>query len=116
MITDAIVQVYCIRDICFSVYDITEEELENTRKLKIYSKSQGNEQVPQIILQGKWLEHYGFTEGTFIAVECDDGKLIITPREPDPEESGNNLEARISNMTKAQKKQLSQVLDDMGIE
>ena len=93
-----------------------EKALNNTRKLKIYSKSQGNEQVPQIILQGKWLEQYGFTGGAYVAIECDDGKLTITPREPDPEELGKSLEARIGNMTESQKKKLSQVLDDMGIE
>lgn len=90
--------------------------MSKTRKLKVYNGSQGNSYAPQIILQGKWLEQSGFPAGTFISVEYEDGKLIITPREPDPEETSRKLEERIGSMTKSQRKKLAQVLDDMGIE
>ena len=88
----------------------------NTRKLKVYSGSQGGGYVPQIVLQGKWLEQSGFPTGTYISVECEEGRLIITTREPDPEENSRSLEDRIGSMTKSQKKKLAQVLDDMGVE
>lgn len=87
-----------------------------TRKLKVYNGSQGNGYVPQIILKGKWLEQSGFPTGTFISVECEDGRMVITPREADPEETARGLEERIGSMTKSQRKKLAQVLDDMGVE
>ncbi|WP_390414484.1 SymE family type I addiction module toxin [Dielma fastidiosa] len=37
--------------------------------------------VPQIRMQGKWLEELGFESGSEINVECLDGKLIITKKE-----------------------------------
>jgi len=27
-----------------------------------------------------WLKEFGFSEGTQIQVQCEDGKLIVTPR------------------------------------
>ena len=37
---------------------------------------------PSIILKGDWLKETGFDVGGLIQVECENGKLIITPREP----------------------------------
>ena len=88
----------------------------NTRKLKVYNRMLDSGNVPQIMLQGKWLEQYGFTGDSYISVECEEGKLVITPREPDPEETQKRLEERIGSMTKSQRKKLAQVLDDMGVE
>ena len=34
--------------------------------------------VPQIRLQGKWLEELGFEAGMKINVSCEEGKLIIS--------------------------------------
>ncbi|MCB7304076.1 type I toxin-antitoxin system SymE family toxin [Bariatricus massiliensis] len=34
--------------------------------------------MPQIRVQGKWLEELGFESGSEINIECLDGKLIIT--------------------------------------
>lgn len=33
--------------------------------------------VPQLRLEGKWLEDYGFLPGTLIEVSCADGQLVI---------------------------------------
>lgn len=33
---------------------------------------------PQIRLQGKWLEEFGFNPGTQMNVHCEKGKLVIT--------------------------------------
>lgn len=82
------------------------------RKLKVYRQSSGDEYVPAILLKGKWLEKYGFSKGSYIAVECDNDKLTIIPREPDKKPS---LEERVENLTKYQKKKLSAVLDELGI-
>ena len=37
--------------------------------------------APTIILKGQWLKDAGFDIGDSITVTCEDGKLIITPRE-----------------------------------
>lgn len=36
--------------------------------------------VPQIRLQGKWLEELDFEAGMKINVSCEDGKLVITAK------------------------------------
>lgn len=62
---------------------------KKTRKLKVYSASvqtgngswyRGNvyKQVPQIGLQGDWLQECGFETGSNISVECQAGKLVIS--------------------------------------
>lgn len=52
------------------------------RKMKVYSASGYNyKNTPSIILKGDWLKESGFDIGGLIQVECENGKLIITPRE-----------------------------------
>lgn len=55
---------------------------------------------------------YGLSTDSYIAVECENDKLTIMPRETDKKPS---LEERVENLTKSQKKKLSQVLDEMGV-
>ncbi|MCR5690446.1 MAG: SymE family type I addiction module toxin [Clostridiales bacterium] len=86
--------------------------MSDVRKLKVYYKSSGNASVPGILLKGKWLEKYGFGAGTYIAVECEEGKLTIVPTQPDEEPS---LEERVCSLTKTRQKKLSKVLDEMGV-
>ena len=65
--------------------------MADSRKLKVYEGSSWNyKSVPEIILKGNWLKQYRFTEDTPIHVLCEDRKLTITPRDPDPipEKSG----------------------------
>lgn len=47
-------------------------------RLKIYAAStpKGRE-VPQIVLQGNWVEKWGFSVGSTIRVECHQNKLVI---------------------------------------
>lgn len=86
--------------------------MSEVRKLKVYYQSAGDEYGPAILLKGKWLEKYGFSSGSYIAVECENDKLTIVPREPDKKPS---LEERVENLTRSQKKKLSAVLDEMGV-
>ena len=86
--------------------------MSEIRKLKVYYQSPGDEYVPAILLKGKRLEKFGFSTGSYIAVECENNKLTIVPREPDKKPS---LEERVENLTKFQKKKLSQVLDEMDV-
>ena len=87
--------------------------MSEIRKVKVTYRSSHDKYVPAIILQGKWLEQYGFSTGTFISVECEDGKLIITPRELEPGEENRSLEDRVAALSKSQRKKLSTVLDDI---
>ncbi|NOQ76142.1 MAG: type I addiction module toxin, SymE family [Crocinitomix sp.] len=55
------------------------------RKLKILSKFQRREYnkhvtVPEIKLEGKWLEKLGFELGGEVMVKQQKGKLTITPK------------------------------------
>lgn len=57
------------------------------RKMKVYNVSGYNyKDTPTIILKGDWLKETGFEIGSLIQVECESGKSIITPREPEEEE------------------------------
>lgn len=50
----------------------------NTHRLKVYANSPHHGQdVAQIILQGKWVEKWGFTIGSNVRVECYQNKLVI---------------------------------------
>ena len=37
------------------------------------------QEMPTIMLKGMWLKELGFDIGDYVAVTCEDGKLIITP-------------------------------------
>lgn len=56
------------------------------RKLTVYAGSNKNAYIPQIILQGNWLEDLGYHIGDKIMVDCQPDKLIITKRECPTEE------------------------------
>ena len=48
------------------------------RRLRVYrGGSWERYPVPQLRLEGKWLEDYGFLPGTPIEVSCTDGQLVI---------------------------------------
>ena len=54
------------------------------RKMKVYNVSGYNyKDTPTIILKGDWLKETGFEIGSLIQVEFENGKVIITPREPE---------------------------------
>ncbi len=37
----------------------------------------GSTPSPQIRLEGKWLERLGFTAGSFVSIQCEEGRLVI---------------------------------------
>lgn len=45
------------------------------------------ERIPLLAFKGKWLEAAGFTTGTSVDVRVIPGCLVITAREPEPQES-----------------------------
>ena len=53
---------------------------KNVRELKVCAQSGYQyRSTPSIRLMGKWLEAAGFHIGDPVKVECEDGRLIITP-------------------------------------
>jgi len=56
--------------------------MKQIRKLKIYQKFQSRERknitVPEIRLEGKWLEELGFEIGKGIEIKQQQNKLTIT--------------------------------------
>jgi toxic protein SymE len=55
---------------------------KDKRTLKVCEQS-GNryKPTPALMLKGAWLEEWGFTTNTLVTVQCEEGKLIIMPRE-----------------------------------
>lgn len=55
---------------------------KKVRNMKVYEQSGYNyKATPTITLKGQWLKDAGFDIGDSITVTCEDGKLVITPRE-----------------------------------
>ncbi len=55
---------------------------KKNRPMKVYETSGADyKRIPQIRLQGKWLQELGFEIGEAVNVECEGGKLIITLRD-----------------------------------
>jgi toxic protein SymE len=56
--------------------------MKGFRKLKIHTKFRSrtydNILIPEIRLEGKWLEKLGFTQGQMVSIEQKKNKLIIT--------------------------------------
>jgi toxic protein SymE len=52
------------------------------RRLTVYTKfrerTYDNTTVPEIRLEGRWLEKVGFNEGQRVKIEQEQGRLIIT--------------------------------------
>lgn len=52
------------------------------RRLKVCEQSGYRyKPTPTLMLKGAWLEEWGFTPDMAVSVQCEDGRLIITPVE-----------------------------------
>ncbi len=55
-------------------------EAKKSRSMKVYGQSGYRyKETPTIMLKGQWLKELGFEIGDYISVNCDNGKLVITP-------------------------------------
>lgn len=57
--------------------------MANSRKLKIHTKHQARAYgttttIPEIRLEGKWLDKLGFKQGQMVIIDQKKNKLIIT--------------------------------------
>ena len=57
--------------------------IKKIRNMKVYNvrRYEDYKDTPTIIMKGEWLKEAGFDIGSLIQVECEEGKLVITPRE-----------------------------------
>lgn len=80
------------------------------RKLKVYYSSGSNEEVPTIILKGKWLEKAGFNIGDYVEVECSGDLITLTKTEPP--ENKDTLMDRLNKLTKKQREELLRMIEE----
>lgn len=58
--------------------------------MKVYEQSGYHyKPTPTITLKGAWLEELGFTIGTMINVQCEEGRLTVTKYESEEGNSGD---------------------------
>ena len=58
--------------------------MKKFRNMKVYEQSGYQyKSTPAIMLKGQWLREAGFDCGTSITVTCEEGRLVIVPREED---------------------------------
>ena len=63
---------------CCMAEDMGMDYTVATRRMKAHSFTTRNgRNVPQIILQGNWVEQWGFEIGCSVSVECYQNKLVI---------------------------------------
>jgi len=61
---------------------MVENMRKEKRKLKVCEQSGYRyKPTPTLMLKGAWLEEWGFTSNMPVSVECEEGRLIITPME-----------------------------------
>lgn len=67
---------------------------KTNRQIKVYEQSGYHyKATPTITLKGAWLEEWGFTIGTPVIVQCEEGKLTIIKQEL---EEGNSVDESCS--------------------
>lgn len=80
------------------------------RKLKVYYSSGSSEEVPTIILKGKWLEKAGFSIGDYVEVECNGGTITLTKTQPP--ETKETLNKELMKLTKKQREELLRMIKE----
>jgi len=73
-----------------SIAEFTDPEVspENNRKgtVSYASRFEDHQRIPAIIMKGQWLEAAGFAIGTKINIKVMDGCIVLTAKQPEPEE------------------------------
>ena len=63
---------------CCVAEDTGLDNTVTTRRMKAHSfTTRSGRTVPQIILQGNWVEQWGFEIGCNVSIECYQNKLVI---------------------------------------
>ena len=66
----------------FASHTRQAKKMSKFRKLKIHTKHQARRYyavtIPEIRLEGKWLDELGFKQGQTVLIQLENKKLIIT--------------------------------------
>ncbi len=90
--------------------------MDEKRKLKVYETSDKNNiPTPTIILKGKWLGKYGFDMNTLISVNCENRKITIEPRDPDPIIMNESIDGFLKSLSKKELRSLKRTLQNRNI-
>ena len=81
------------------------------RKIKVYESSDKNYiPTPTIILKGKWLGKYGFDMNMLISVNCEERRITIEPRDPDPIVVDEAIDGFLKSLSKKELRSLKRTL------
>ena len=90
--------------------------MSEKRKLKVYESSDKNYiPTPTIILKGKWLGKYGFDMNTLISVNCEERRITIEPRDPDPIVVDEAIDGFLKSLSKKKLRSLKRTLQNSQI-
>ena len=70
-------------------------------------------QVPNIILKGRWLKTAGFEVGDYVEVQCDGDKITLTKTTPPEASNKKTLEERVKNLDSNQRKKLADFIEKL---
>nr|WP_287855550.1 endoribonuclease SymE [Klebsiella sp.] len=73
-----------------SIAEFTDPEVSPTNNraatVSYASRFEDHQRIPAIIMKGQWLEAAGFATGTKIDIKVMDGCIVLTAKQPEPEE------------------------------
>ncbi|WPG21426.1 endoribonuclease SymE [Kosakonia cowanii] len=87
----------------------------NNRQLTVTyaSRYPDYSRIPAIIMKGQWLEAAGFNSGTGVDVKVMDGCIVLTARQPAPQES--ELMQSLRRACKLSARKQKQVQEFIGV-
>ncbi|MBL5898863.1 endoribonuclease SymE [Lelliottia amnigena] len=77
------------------------------------SRFHDHARIPAFIMKGYWLDSAGFSTGTKVDVKIMRGCMVLTAREPEPEET--EMEKLVHEVSKMSLRKQKQVMDFVGV-
>lgn len=77
------------------------------------SRFHDHARMPAFIMKGYWLDEAGFSTGTKVDVKIMKGCMILTAREPEPEET--EMEKLVREVSKLSARKQKQVAEFVGV-
>lgn len=77
------------------------------------SRFHDHARMPAFIMKGYWLDEAGFSTGTKVDVKVMKGCMILTAREPEPEETA--MEKLVREVSKLSARKQKQVVEFVGV-
>jgi toxic protein SymE len=77
------------------------------------SRFHDHARMPAMIMKGYWLDEAGFSTGTRVDVKVMKGYMVLTAREPEPEET--DIEKLLREVGKLSARKQKQVIEFVGV-